>query len=86
MKAADAHLDAASRSGFARSSACGNWFDCTPTSITIPRPLSRSSRQTLRTDARVRFVKGMDLDLDVIAEDVPMRAIAARARRAPPAN
>jgi hypothetical protein len=27
-----------SRSGRARSSACGNWFDCTPVIITMPAP------------------------------------------------
>jgi hypothetical protein len=38
VEAADAHLDAAARSGRARSSARGNWFDCTPTSMTMPLP------------------------------------------------
>ena len=39
MKAADARPGCrAARSGRAMSSARGNWFDCTPTSITMPAP------------------------------------------------
>ena len=37
------------------------------------------AREAFRTDARVRLVKGMDLDLDVITEDMALGAIAGQA-------
>jgi hypothetical protein len=36
--------------------------------------------QAFGTDARVRFVKWVNLDLDVVAEHVPLRAVARQAK------
>ena len=65
------------------SSARGNWFDCTPTSITMPAPAaSIIARQACRTDAGIGLVEGVDLDLDVIAEHAALGAVARRGRTA----
>ena len=48
----------ASRRGLAISSARGNWFDCTPTSMTMPRPASaiRFAIRSGRTRALVSSI------------------------------
>ncbi len=72
-----------SRSGAAMSSARGNWFDCTPTSITMPAPAaSIIAARRARTDAGIGLVEGVDVDLDVVARARAARRSPWRGRRA----
>src|ERR1051325_8435447 len=80
------------RSGRARSSARGDWFDCTPASMTMTPPavsLLRAEeqdhaaagfldhpRQPLRADARVGLVEGVNVERDAVAQDPALRAVA----------
>ena len=81
MEPADADLDAALRgAAAARSSARGNWFDCTPTSATMPAPAASIMRGDACRDRMRVLVSsiGVDVDLDVVAEDLLLGAVQRR--------
>ena len=86
-----------SRSGRAISSARGNWFDCTPTSITMPAPAASISRAIRSGRMRVLVSSKAWMSMvDVVTEDAALGAVlgeseerrqrVGRDRRAKPLN
>ena len=65
------------RKGRAMSSARGNWFDCTPTSMTIPPPAASIMRAE-----RIRvfgLVEGVNLDVNLGPEHLAFGAVLGEA-------
>ena len=72
----------ASRSGRAMSSARGNWFDCTPTSMTMPRAGARRSARAMRS-GRMRVLVSSIASMSSVDVGRRARARSAQSRARP---
>ena len=86
MEAADGDLDAEFTEQPRDIDARGIWFDCTPTSITMPAPAASIMVAMRRGRMRVLVSSNAWMSIGIIAEHAAFGAIAARGRKARPVS